>query len=448
MGKAADRLLALMPERKGYDLPFDEISELQVAAMNERLQENKSRIKLVAMRAADEGVSEIRSREDAVKLLLPHTAYKSYAESILREENWPKLTRWLNTISAYPTDNPDLNGIKNVDDWIERLQQAGHYVSCSSGTTGKPAMMIVSEKDIAFGQQELVNAVCWGAGLEATGDRRFFSTAAVAKVPKNTALGVGLFQAFARKDVPPFAYPAPPITVGSITEMTVMRKKIADGTALPDEIATFEAISAERAKAMEDAVGIAADAIIAARHEKLFLMGLWGGQFAIAKAVRERGYSAKDFRPDNALFNSGGLKRALLPDDYREFVFETFNISPERIFLGYGMQELQTIMPKCSHGRYHVPAWLVILPLNQEGDTLLPAEDGPLTGRAAFFDLSLDGRWGGIISGDKIEVDFSPCSCGAKSPTVKDNVTRYADLAGDDKIGCAGTVDAYVRGLS
>jgi len=25
---------------------------------------------------------------------------------------------------------------------------------------------------------------------------------------------------------------------------------------------------------------------------------------------------------------------------------------------------------------------------------------------------------------------------------------RYADLKGDDKIGCAGTVDAYVRGLS
>ena len=64
------------------------------------------------------------------------------------------------------------------------------------------------------------------------------------------------------------------------------------------------------------------------------------------------------------------------------------------------------------------------------------------------FDLSLDGRWGGVISGDKVSIDFSPCACGAKGPSIRDNVVRYADLEGDDKIGCAGTIDAYVRGLS
>jgi hypothetical protein len=69
-------------------------------------------------------------------------------------------------------------------------------------------------------------------------------------------------------------------------------------------------------------------------------------------------------------------------------------------------------------------------------------------GRAAFFDLSLDGRWGGVISGDKISLQFEPCACGNKGVSVKDNITRYADIKGDDKIGCAGTVDAYVRGLS
>ena len=84
-----------------------------------------------------------------------------------------------------------------------------------------------------------------------------------------------------------------------------------------------------------------------------------------------------------------------------------------------------------------------------------PAQDGvirgitgEIEGRAAFFDLSLDGRWGGIITGDKISLDFDPCACGAKSPSIRDNIVRYADLEGDDKIGCAGTVDAYVRGLS
>ena len=106
-------------------------------------------------------------------------------------------------------------------------------------------------------------------------------------------------------------------------------------------------------------------------------------------------------------------------------------------------------MPRCRKGnRYHIPPWVVPLVLDKSGDTLLPIVDGEYEGRAAFFDLSLDGRWGGVISGDRISIDFSPCACGAKSPSIRDDIARFADLEGDDKIGCAGTVDAYVRGVS
>ena len=117
--------------------------------------------------------------------------------------------------------------------------------------------------------------------------------------------------------------------------------------------------------------------------------------------------------------------------------------------MSYGMQEIQSTMPRCKEGgRYHVPAWLVCLPLNENGDELLSIGEGRVEGRAAFFDLAMQSCWGGIITGDKIEIDFSPCSCGAQSPSISDTITRYADLKGDDKIGCAGTVDSYVRGTS
>jgi hypothetical protein len=71
-----------------------------------------------------------------------------------------------------------------------------------------------------------------------------------------------------------------------------------------------------------------------------------------------------------------------------------------------------------------------------------------MTGRAGFFDISVDGRWNGVISGDKIAITYDACDCGARSPSIRDNITRYADLSGGDKITCAGTVDAYVRGIS
>jgi hypothetical protein len=69
-------------------------------------------------------------------------------------------------------------------------------------------------------------------------------------------------------------------------------------------------------------------------------------------------------------------------------------------------------------------------------------------GRYGFLDLLYEGRWGGLISGDRIEVDFSErCPCGRYGATILDTIVRYTQLAGgDDHIGCAGTIDAYVRG--
>jgi hypothetical protein len=438
-----------MPELTGYDFSFDEVRDLQISAMNERLQEQLGRIKLLNMRAKDAGVSEIRDFKDVVPLLFPHTAYKSYPESVLFEGKWDKLTKWLGTVSSNPTDNTDLEGCSDIDDWVERLRAAGHYVSCSSGTTGKSAMLVMSKADAEFGAQEMVNSICWSTGIKADQSFHMFSLAPVAKAPKNEVIGDFLSAAFARPELERYQYPAPPLTVGSITNQIVTRRKIADGIAQPAEIAEYEATAAARQKGLEDAIASVADAIIAAREEKLYLLGLWSGHFAIAKAVRNRGYSAKDFNRENSIFVSGGLKRALLPDDYREFVYETFNIRPERTFLGYGMQELQANMPRCPQGgRYHVPPWLIVLPLDKEGDKLISVGEGKVQGRAAFFDIAIQGRWGGVISGDHIEIDYSPCKCGARSPSITDNVYRYADLEGDDKIGCAGTIDAYVRGMS
>ena len=60
--------------------------------------------------------------------------------------------------------------------------------------------------------------------------------------------------------------------------------------------------------------------------------------------------------------------------------------------------------------------------------------------------VSLDGRWGGVISGDRVDVSFARCGCGHHGPNIGQEIVRYADLTGGDKISCAGTIDAYVRG--
>jgi hypothetical protein len=451
MGEAAEKLTSYMPEASGFDIPYSEIRDLQITAMNERLQEQGFKIKLVTLRARDAEITEIASLDDVVPLLLPHTAYKSYPESFLTEKKWDRLTRWLGTVSAYPTDNVDLSEVKEIDDWVEACARAGHFVSCSSGTTGKSAMLVASQVDLDFASEDGVAAVQWGSDIRA-GDMRTPAGAAgaIAYTPRNAAMGKTMMGAFVNPDAPRFNSGLPPVTIGSLTKMITLRKAITEGTAQPAEIADFEAESASRQKGLDDAQVGAVEDIISKRSEKLYITGMWGALYPFAEAVRARGYSAKDFHPENSVYLGGGLKRAKLPADYREYVYETFNLKPNYIYQMYGMQELGTSMPRCQGGnRYHLPPWLVALPLNKDGDALVDGVgEGKVEGRAAFFDLSMDGRWGGVISGDHIEIDYGTCACGNRSPSIADNVYRYSDLEGDDKIGCAGTVDAYVRGLS
>lgn len=450
MGKAADNLMAKAEDVDRFAASHAELRDTQLAAMQERFAERRGAIKLLDHRAGEAGVEEITSLADVAPLLFPHTAYKSYPESFIAKQRWDRMGKWLNTISTEDAPIIDPDSVADIDDWIAKLEAEKFYLSCSSGTTGKNAMLPASEKDMAWSRIDTVQAFAWGSGVEPAQDRRIMGLAPVASVPKNRIIAEAQLQAYGNPGQERFSYPVPPLTVGTLTGMVVMRKAIAEGSATPDEVEAFEKTSAERAKIMEDAVKIAADRLIEVREEKLMLAGMWNSLWQVAKEVRERGYDAKDFHPDNCIYVGGGLKRARLPDDYQEYVHQTFNIPEGRHFQNYSMQELNSAMPKCRDGgRYHVPPWMVPLILDEAGETLVEGYgSGEVTGRAAFFDISLHGRWGGVITGDKISLDFGPCACGNAGPSIRDDIMRYADIQGDDKIGCAGTVDAYVRGVS
>lgn len=446
---AVAQLVSLSQDYTGHDLSYDDVRQAQVAALDERLQQRIDAVKLIKLRSDEAGISRIASLEDAVPLLLPHTAYKSYPERFLTEQRWDKLTKWLATVSTPDLKEVDLSGIADLDEWVERLASYDHYLACSSGTTGNPAMLLSSKSDVEFASTDIVKALLWGSEIEPDRSRTLFSVGLVTRTPRGTAM-FGALRDTLLSDRSGFALPIPPITIGTITSTIALRKAIAAGTAQPDEIARFDKEAAERQQMVDAAFSASADAAIAARGEPLYFTGYWGQLYQLAREVRERGFSGADFNLNNAIYLAGGLKKASLPADYLEFVLETFNLQPKYIYQMYGMQEIQTCMPRCQEGgRYHVPAWLVCLPLDKDGDKLLSGVGaGVVEGRAAFFDLSIEGRWGGVISGDHIQIDYSPCACGAKSPSIRDDIYRYSDLKGDDKIACSGTIDAYVRGVT
>ena len=139
MASAIEQLTSLVHAQSRYDIPHAELRDRQIEAVNERFQDRKDRIKLLAHRARQAGLSEIRSLEDMVKVLFPHTAYKSYPESFLMDRKWDKLGKWLDTVSTHRVPALDPSTIRDVDDWLAHLEQHHLYVSCSSGTSGKSA---------------------------------------------------------------------------------------------------------------------------------------------------------------------------------------------------------------------------------------------------------------------------------------------------------------------
>lgn len=448
MTSATERLAALVGAKDCFDIAPAELLPVQLEAANERLRTQADNIPLLANRAESGGVNEIRRPADLVPLLFAHTTYKTYAEGWLNERRWDRMGKWLATVSTRPVENLDTDGAETLDDWLKRLESVGHYLSCSSGTTGKPAMLSCTEGDIELSAKINIEALLWATGLTRGEDRKFLGLGPQFAAPREDAIRQAMVDCFSSR-YPPYQFgDGEPLTVGSMVDMITLRRKLTDGSARPSEIAEFERIATQRAADMDTSANKAIDAVVEARALPLLATGMFATLYQIAEGIRAKGHGGDDFNPNNAMMVAGGLKGAALPENYREYVLETFNVAADRLYHAYSMREINATFPLCHAERYHISPWVLMLPLDTSGEQLLDADGGEIEARAAFFDASIEGRWGGVISGDRVSVSFAKCRCGHQGPTVGRDITRYAELPGGDKITCAGSIDAYVRGIA
>lgn len=447
MPSARRQLLGLIDTPDAaYNQPAAELRDLQLQAARELFEERRTQIPLVRKLADDAGITAIRSFADLVPLLFAHTVYKSYPPSFVDKGRWDRMLEWLGTLSVADVSTVDVSGVTDVDEWLDRLWDAGHAVIATSGSSGKCSFLNHTMGDRANKTAHMRHSVGWP--YVKAGERRPFFWLGPLK-GRNSAIESAISNAenWGRPDAI-HALSEQPLRISDVSRMAAMRTKMASGTATPDEIESMNAGAAEQAARMRAEVNRVADTILAHRREPIFLSGLWSQHMLIIQRARELGIGDGEFHPQTLLGAGGGIKGVALPDDYKEQV-ERFYGKVVR-FGAYGMTEMAQILPRCEAGRYHAAPGLIMLPLNENGDKLLTAEDGVggvVEARFAFLDLLYEGRWGGLITGDKVTVDFADrCPCGRHGPTLLDNITRYSQTGQDDHIGCAGTIDAYIRG--
>lgn len=435
------------PDR-AYDMPMADLLPLQLQAAQELFAARVEQIPLVRKRAEDADITGIRRLEDLVPLLFAHTVYKSYPQSFVEKNRWDRMLQWLQTLSVSDVGNVDIEGVQNVDEWLDRLWAAGHCVLATSGSSGKCSFLNHTQGDKNLKQRHFKHTVGWPF-VRSEPNRAVFWLGPIKGY--NSAIEAGQFQqANWGKPGDKHVLSEEPLLISEVSRAAAMRKKMAEGSATPQEIAAFEAEAAAKAARGTGAMRALADLILDRRHEPILLSGMWAQHMQILQRAKERGIPDGDFHPQAIISAGGGIKGIALPPDYQEQVNRFYGnvIRPG----AYGMTEMAQPMPRCEAGRYHHAPGLIWLVTNEIGDRLLTREQdadagGIATGRFAFLDLIYEGRWGGLITGDKVTIDFNDrCPCGRHGPTLLDNITRFAQTGQDDHIGCAGTIDSYIRG--
>jgi hypothetical protein len=420
---------------------YAELEPLWVEAFNERLAERREQIPVLAKLCEATGVDQISSLEEIIPLLFAHSNYKSYPTALVSKGKWSAMNAWLDTVSSQRVRDLAVEGVTDQDEWLERLHAAGHMVMATSGTSGKNSFLPGTRGDIDFSMRAIVPSLYWNFGVSPNQDRPVFVLGPKYGPTRAPLYNRTMAEAYGREGAR-FFLTEEPLRISDITRMAALRKAIADGTAMPSEIAAQERQAVERGAQMDARLLELIDAILDHRDEPLIISGFWPQLWTMLETARSRGVPAGSFHPETVLIAGGGTKGATLPDDYQQQILQFFGFGPERVLGGYGMSELSAAMPR-RDGRCRVAPWVIPLILDRDGTQLLNRTDGETEGRFAFFDVALEGRWGGLISGDHVTADL-----GGPSPAVLDGtIRRYTDLeGGDDKLTCAGTIDAFVRG--
>ncbi|ACA96016.1 MULTISPECIES: hypothetical protein [Burkholderia] len=428
-----------------------DLRDLQLAAMKERFAERSTQIRLLRRRADDMGVETINRHADMIPLLFAHQIYKSYPEQFIDNGRWKHLATWLQTLSSNPVSDIDMTGVEDVDAWMGKLRDAGHYVFSSSGTSGKCSFINQTRTDLDSVTESCVKLGIHGNALlhRDFGKRPVFLMMPPAGAHRHIE---PVLRAAKRLGAESTLMFDEPVLASATIAMGRMRRAIADGSAKPSEVAALQEHAAARQRHTGAMIDGFLDKLAARRDIPVLVQGNWSLHWTLAERARQRGIDDGICHPDTVITTGGGLKGTSAPADYREQIMRFYGIRPENIQNSYGMSEMIGAGPwsEVAQG-YAICPWIVPFVLDKTGEQLLNPSDGRgvVEGRFAFFDLLADGYWGGFITGDKVTVDFSPSGTtdGLQGPLIK-QVGRYADLEeGEDKLSCAGTMESYVRGM-
>jgi len=446
-----------MSNTKIHSVSRDEQEAVQLAGMNILLERRREQIPVLAKLAEAQGISRLNALDDMAPLLFEHNVYKSYPSAVLAQMKFGQLIKWLDRLTPYDIAGLDVSACNSIDSFLDTLlAETPLDVGISSGTSGTMSFFPKSKADYRmcfnglrvqvlqpFGQPPSDSALHdkfhvmtplyrdgYGSvgrlgpycrEIFAHGDDAFYHTAFPYKMSADlNFLGARLRAAAAKGDVNKVDVPAP-----LLARRGELEKIQAEG---PAQQAAF-----------------IRDMVTQLKGERVIAIGLSNMFYDVAKWGESQGVHDV-FGPGSVVMAGGGGKGVVLPPDWDQKVMKFFGV--DRLLNNYGMTEMTSLVVGCEHGHFHLPPWVCLFVLDPDTGQPMP-RTGTQTGRASFFDMTNDGTWGGIVTGDKVTVNWdTPCACGRSTAYLEGRIQRFSELqGGDDKITCAASPAAQAEAL-
>jgi hypothetical protein len=440
-----------------HSLPREEVEAVQLAAMNLRLQERRQQIQMLAKLADGQGIRQITSLDAMAPLLMPHDVYKSYPVSLLAKQQFPKLNTWLSRLTRYDPTTVDVSKCDSIDSWLTKLRDETPLdVATSSGSSGTCSFFPKSKRDYLLSVMGLRVQLAQKFGQGSKQGDIHDKIHAIIPLYSDGHASTGSFskyfcEIFAKGDSN-YWHTAFNFKISSDLMWLAarLRAAAAKGDASKVDVpASLLARRGEWEKAQKEMpaqqLAFVNRMIKQLQGQRVFVMSTSNLLYAAAKRGLDEGLSGV-FAPDSVFMGGGGAKGVPLPDDLEEIVCKFFNTS--RMISSYGMTEMNSFSVLCDHDRYHMLPWSTVYLLDLDSGRPLPRK-GKQTGRAAFFDMTQDSTWGGLITGDLVTVDWDhPCECGRTSVALEKKIDRVSEIqGGDDKISCAATPAAQAEAM-
>jgi hypothetical protein len=430
-----------------------EAETMQLGWARRRFEELAPKITALKDQADQNGVGRIDKLEDLVPLLFNHTVFKSYPLSLLEKNRFDLLTRWFDRLTPIDLSGIDAGQCAGIDDWMTLMEtQYPFKIFHTSGTSGKLSFIPRTTLEYDLWMNTLFKNIWYPFGASAQDTPGpglhlpvIYPTVRYGRYASQQVIS------YLAEHVAPSPDQVYALTNGTLSADLVslsgrIRVAQAKGELSKMRLTDAQRIAFKRyiedlARRPEETAAFFRRIAEQLRGKRVFVSCITNALFQAAEEGIARGITGV-FAPDSYGTTGGGGKGTVLPSNWKERVVEFSGIPKSRWQISYGTTELTGPMVRCSEGYYHIPAYFVPFLLDPTSGAPLP-RSGTQTGRFAAFDALAQNMWGGIITGDKVTIDWDrDCGCGRKGAHIHDDVERYSEsVTGDDKVTCSSTVD-------